>query len=158
MRQGAVPAGLGARDTLRLEMGMPLYGHELGLDRNAGQSGFTRALCMDKEFVGSEAVRSAVGSAESLVGIELPGRRAAREGDAVVSSDGDVIGTVTSGSFGPSVGHAVALGYVGAGWAAPGTPVQVRTGRGELPGQVSVLPFHKDGTARKAMDSFLGTG
>jgi aminomethyltransferase len=155
MQRGAVPAGLGARDTLRLEMGMPLYGHELTADRNAGQSGFTRALAPDKEFIGAAAVRSAAAGAERLVGISLEGRRAAREGDQVAGPAGGGVGTVTSGSYGPSVGHAVALAYVAGEHSAPGTAVRMRTGRGELAGEIVGLPFYRGGTARMSISRFL---
>ncbi len=155
MQLGARPAGLGARDTLRLEAGMPLYGHELSVDRNAAESGFSRAICCAKSFVGSEVVCDPVKRRQALVGIRLDGRRAARAGDTLHDASGHEVGVVTSGSFGPSVGAAVALGYIDEGLNAPGTAVTVKMSRGELAGSISALPFWPAGTARKRIDAFL---
>lgn len=154
LERGAVPAGLGARDTLRLEMGMPLYGHELAEDRNAADSGLRRALKLDKRFIGRDAVAGAE-SSQVLVGITLEGRRAAREGDRLLAESGEAVGAITSGSFAPSLGNAVALGYMGRGHAAAGTRIQVKTARQILPGVVCGLPFHTEGTARRPMQEFL---
>jgi len=150
---GAVPAGLGARDTLRIEMGMPLYGHELGIDRNAADSGFTKAISANKNFVGAAAVRA--GGPSRLVGVAIDGRSAARQGDTIKSDTGAEIGTVTSGSFAPSLGHAIAMGYVKKDAAVVGAKVMVQTARQELPGTIAATPFYKDGTARKPMAAFL---
>ncbi len=155
MERGAEPAGLGARDTLRLEAGMPLYGHELTADRNAGESGFSRAIAQDKAFTGSGVVGDTSKRRQALIGIQLEGRRAARAGDAVCDASGSDIGVVTSGSYGPSVGAAIALGYVNTGLAEPGTDVTIRMARGELAGRVAELPFWKNGTARKRIEGFL---
>ncbi len=155
MALGAQPAGLGARDTLRLEAGMPLYGHELTTERNAGESGFSRAIAMDKAFVGSDVVCDVSRRRQALVGIQLEGRRAARAGDLVCDGSGAEIGTVTSGSYGPSVGTAIALGYMDAAVAEPGAEVTIRVARGELAGRVTALPFWKAGTARKRIEDFL---
>lgn len=154
LEKGAVAAGLGARDTLRLEMGMPLYGHELSPDRNAGDTGFKQAISKTKEFIGSEAIRAASPREERLVGITLEGRQAAREGNRIFSEDGTPRGLVTSGSFAPSLEHAVALGYVEAGFAEPGTPVTVEARR-TLAGRIAGLPFYRNGTARKPLADFL---
>jgi aminomethyltransferase len=153
MALGAVPAGLGARDTLRLEMGMPLHGHELGPDRNAADSGFTWAIAANKDFVGAAAVRA--GGPARLVGIAIRGRRAARQGDTIKAGAGAEIGTVTSGSFAPSLGHAIAMGYVRKDAAAVGTKLCIQTARQELPGVIVAMPFYKDGTARRPMATFL---
>ena len=151
---GATPAGLGARDTLRLEMGMPLYGHELDSDINAADSGMTWAIA-DKEFIGSAVIRAAAGD-RRLAGLLLDGRRAARHGDAVVDCGGREIGRVTSGSFAPSLGQAIAMAYVDAAFQAAGTAVRIRTARSELEGTVCARPFYRGGTARKQMREFLG--
>ena len=155
MTAGAIPAGLGARDTLRLEMGMPLYGHELSEQRNAAESCFTRAISMTKHFVGSEAVRSIPAKRSALAGIGMAGRRAARAGDTVCA-DGKRVGTVTSGSYAPSLGRAVAMAYVDRPWDAPGTAVIVMGTRDELEGVVETMPFYSRGTAREDIDRFLG--
>jgi len=155
LEQGATPAGLGARDTLRLEMGMPLYGHELGRSRNAAQSGFTRAIAGDKDFVGSDAVRACGEETEVLVGLELEGRRAARPEDRVTDSAGKAVGAVTSGSFGPSVGKAVALAYVRRAFAGPGTRLAIAGRRRPTAATVAALPFYKRGTARLPLSGFI---
>ncbi len=151
---GAVPAGLGARDTLRLEVGMPLYGHELSTGRNASCLGLARSISRTKQFIGAEAVRSGGSPAERLVGVAFEGRRTAREGDRIVDESGAELGVVTSGSFAPSLGHAVALGYVVAAAALPGVRVVVEARR-PLAGEVVGTPFYRAGTARKALAGFL---
>jgi len=147
---GVVPAGLGARDTLRLECGYPLYGHELTDTRPAIQSGFTRAFDMSKEFHGAAALRAPDANLEQLCGIRLDGRRAAREGTVVMSTQGEAIGMVTSGSFAPSLGVAVAVAYCGRAYAETGTVVDLAAGRKTLRGTVVALPFYTAGTARNS--------
>jgi aminomethyltransferase len=157
LARGVHPAGLGARDTLRLEMGFPLYGHELNEDRNAGESGFTKAIAVDKTFIGSDRVCNAEERRSVLTGIEFQGRRAARTDDWILASDGHEIGRITSGSLAPSLGHAVALGYVRKEHSVAGNAVHVQAARQELEGRVSRLPFYGGGTARMPMSEFLGT-
>ena len=146
------PAGLGARDTLRLEMGYPLYGHELGPDRTPAGVAEGRFLDLGKPFIGRDRVREELtrGPAEKLVGLLMEGRRAARAG-APVWADGREVGIVTSGSYAPSLGRAVALAYVSAPQAEPGRVLSVRAGdRMPLAGRVEPLPFYRHGTARRA--------
>jgi aminomethyltransferase len=152
---GTKPAGLGARDTLRLEMGYPLYGHELNAGRNAAESGLTRAIAPNKEFIGSETVQNVSKSSFMLCGINLDGRRTARNNDAIYNSAGATIGTVTSGSFAPSLGHAIALGYVEIKYSAAGTRVSIAAGKTELSGTIVEMPFYKNSTARKKLSDFL---
>src|SRR5690606_16183544 len=96
---GLVPAGLAARDTLRLEAGMPLYGHELSLEIKPAQAGLGRVVASDKDdFVGKDAVAPASG-ARVLAGLEAEGKRAGRAGYAVISEDGAVLGEITSGAL-----------------------------------------------------------
>lgn len=152
---GARPIGLGARDTLRLEMAMPLYGHELSADRNAGQSGLIREASRGMSFPGSNAVFSPEAEATQLVGIAMQGRRAARHGDAVYDQEDRRVGIITSGSLGPSVGQAVALAYVSADCSEPNTPVAVRTARSTLSGSISNRPFYPAGTARDPVKKYL---
>ncbi|HAS81959.1 MAG TPA: glycine cleavage system aminomethyltransferase GcvT [Verrucomicrobia bacterium] len=147
MRVGAVPAGLGARDTLRLESGLPLYGHELRRDRNAATTALTRAVSPNKPFIGAEALRSPEARHQTLAGLLLHGRQAAREGDILSTVDGAEVGTVTSGSFGPSVGAAIAMAVINRGLAVPDTELLIRTARKPLPCKVVPLPFYT-GTAR----------
>jgi aminomethyltransferase len=141
--RGAVPCGLGARDTLRLEAGMPLYGHELNETINPIQAGLGWAVKADKgEFIGREALANAPRT-PFRVGLELEGKRAAREGSAVQSPDGTPAGTVTSGSYVPWLDRSIAMGYVAAEVAAPGTGLLVDI-RGSLtPAKVVNLPFYK---------------
>jgi aminomethyltransferase len=145
--RGAVPCGLGARDTLRLEAGMPLYGHELNETINPVQAGLGWAVKVDKgEFVGREALASAVedaGQVSARVGLELEGKRAAREGCPVLAGEKAPMGIVTSGSYAPWLDRSIAMGYVAAAVAAPGTGLLVDI-RGSLtPAKVVPLPFYK---------------
>ena len=155
MQQGASCAGLGARDTLRLEIGMPLYGHELLETRNAAEAGFSRSIADDKQFIGSSITCDTEQKKESMIGIVLEGRRAAREGDKIQTIDGTQIGTITSGSISPSLGIAIAMGYVPCDQAIEGKEIIIQTARKALPAVISVLPIYKDGTARKKLSRFL---
>jgi aminomethyltransferase len=143
------PAGLGARDTLRLEIGLPLYGHELGLTRTPAGAGMGFAIDLTKDFIGKAAVQADMqaGPREQLVGLQLTGRQSARAEQAVMVNDTRV-GVVTSGSFAPSVGTAVALAYVAKEHMQVGTQMQIDTGRARLDGRVVTLPFYAGGTAR----------
>jgi aminomethyltransferase len=147
------PAGLGARDTLRMEAGMPLYGHELGEDINALSCGVDFAISMDKDadergepFVGMEALKRTVaegGPRRKLVGLNIEGKRAARQGMAVTSG-GREVGVVTSGCPSPTLGRVIAMALVDAGLTAPGTALQINTGRdATLESVVTALPFYK---------------
>lgn len=148
------PAGLGARDTLRLEAGMPLYGHELGEDINALEVGLDFAIHLDKSveedgetFVGQEALvrtRDSGGPQRKLVGVQLEGKRTPRQGMAVKSGD-EVIGVVSSGCASPTLGRPIAMAFVEAGRAEPGSPVQIDAERATLEGAICELPFYKAG-------------
>lgn len=153
---GAAPAGLGARDTLRLEMAMPLYGHELDEKRNAAESGFAKAISRNKRFVGSGIVLDEARAESRLVGIEMAGRRAARNGEKIADGSGVEIGVVTSGSFAPSLEKAVALGYMRKESGVVGTKVNVLSARQGIEGVVVETPFYRNGTARKPISAFLG--
>jgi len=155
MELGAEPAGLGARDTLRLEIGMPLYGHELNDKRNAAESGFVRSISQTKKFIGSGIVQDAAKKKNSLVGITLEGRRAARNGDVILDEAGEAIGEVASGSFAPSLEIAIAIGYVTNACSNQGRRILIKNPRQNIPGVVSEMPFYKGATARKPMAEFL---
>jgi aminomethyltransferase len=146
------PAGLGARDTLRLEMGFPLYGHELDETVSPVEAGLDWALPSKAAYLGAEAVarRKAAGPDRTLVGIRLEGRRAAREGDTVFAGERSV-GRVTSGSFAPSIGAAVALAWVEPAAAEPDTPLEAESRGTRLPGRVTPLPFWRRGTIRTSL-------
>jgi aminomethyltransferase len=151
---GAQPAGLGARDTLRLEMGFPLYGHELDTETSAAWSGFSRALA-DKYYVGSEAIAAATGMGYILTGFLMEGRRAAHQGNPVTLPEGKNIGHITSGSYAPSLGHAVAVGYIAVGSADAGDTVLIQTERGALRAEVASPPFYRRATGRRKLEEFL---
>lgn len=125
---GLQPCGLAARDSLRLEAGMPLYGNELGLHTNPFEAGLGPVVSIKKteDFVGRSVLEplKAVDPARRLVGLRAAGRRSARAGYDVVL-DGTPVGTVTSGLPSPTLGYPVALAYVDADHAAVGTEVQV---------------------------------
>lgn len=143
---GLVPAGLAARDTLRLEAGMPLYGHELSRDIAPAQAGLGRAVANDKEhFVGKAglAARAADPDAPVLVGLAGEGKRAARAGYAVLTADGAAVGEVTSGALSPTLGHPIAMAFVSSAVSAPGTSVLVDVRGTRIPMTVTELPFYR---------------
>ncbi len=142
--RGVVPAGLGARDTLRLEAAMPLYGHELNDTIDPLQAGLGWAVKLNKgEFIGREALKQVDANHPQRVGLELTGKRAAREGCLVLLPDGSLIGSVTSGSFAPTLDRPIAMAYVAPAFAAPGSALVVEI-RGSLtPATVVKLPFYK---------------
>jgi aminomethyltransferase len=112
---GAVPAGLGARDTLRLEAGLPLHGHELGEGITSLQAGLEWVVAWNKpDFRGKTALASEKerGVSRRLVGISIPGRRPARDGTQVLDASGSEIGFISSGNFSPTLGHCVAMAFV----------------------------------------------
>lgn len=147
------PAGLGARDTLRLEMGYALYGHELNTTVTPLEAGMGGMLKLSKlperKFIGSNALHEQTG-AKQLIGIMLEGRRAAREGTIIADINGNEIGIITSGAFSPSLGKAVAMGYI-SGDLKIGTPLLLNAGRKAIPGKITELPFYKSGSVRKKL-------
>lgn len=146
---GLVPAGLAARDTLRLEAGMPLYGHELSLDTQPSQAGLGRVVVTAKEhFVGKAALSAAAESTEAaqapvLVGLVAEGKRAGRAGYAVVDEDGSVLGEITSGALSPTLGHPIAMAYVKPSSAEEGTAVFLDVRGTRIPATVTALPFYR---------------
>jgi aminomethyltransferase len=152
---GAKPAGLGARDTLRLEMGFPLYGHELSADRNAAESGLMRHIATDKEFIGSKVVLDESQRGFSLAAMILNDRRAARAHDTILDIRGKKIGFITSGSFSPSIGKAIAMGYIHKSSSEPGTELTIKTERNELKATIHRTPLYKESTWKKNLNCFL---
>lgn len=138
------PAGLGARDTLRLEAGMPLYGHELGEDIDSVSAGQAWCVDLEKDFVGAEAMRrvQAAGRARTLVGLELEGRRTARQHFAVLHG-GRTVGEVTSGCLSPTLGKSIAMALIAPEHAEAGTELGVDFGGRPNPARVVKLPFYK---------------
>ncbi|MFJ4997621.1 glycine cleavage system aminomethyltransferase GcvT [Microbacterium sp. NPDC088619] len=142
-KHGLVPAGLAARDTLRLEAGMPLYGHELSRETKPSQAGLARVVVSDKEdFIGKGAV-DAASDAPVLVGLVAEGKRAGRAGYSVVDADGTVLGEVTSGALSPTLGHPIAMAYVEPSSAAAGTAVFLDVRGTRIPATVTALPFYR---------------
>ncbi|MDA7977408.1 MAG: glycine cleavage system aminomethyltransferase GcvT [Pirellulales bacterium] len=142
---GAQAAGLGARDTLRLEAGMPLYGHELNEEITPLQAGLSFAVTKGKiNHPGADQVFSSADdpSLPRLVGLRLEGKRVPREGYNVVSN-GEQIGTVSSGTFSPTMQCPLAMAYLSPAHTDPGTKVHVDVRGSELPATVEKLPFYK---------------
>ncbi|KZE41258.1 glycine cleavage system aminomethyltransferase GcvT [Microbacterium sp. T32] len=140
---GLVPCGLAARDTLRLEAGMPLYGHELSRDVTPAQAGLGRVVAADKPvFVGKDGLASVAADAPVLVGLVSEGKRAGRAGYTVLHGD-DVVGEITSGALSPTLGHPVAMAYVSPPAAEPGTTLTIDVRGTRIPATVTALPFYR---------------
>ncbi|MFM8402497.1 MAG: glycine cleavage system aminomethyltransferase GcvT [Pirellula sp.] len=143
---GISPVGLGARDTLRLEAGMPLYGHELdeSMDPYTAGLGFA-CQCKDRNFIGRDVLLSK--SKESLklkrVGLVLDGRRAAREQSECFDQQGNRIGTVTSGTFSPTLQKPISMAYLASDAASTGSEIQVDIRGTTSKAWVHELPFYK---------------
>ncbi|WP_395684658.1 glycine cleavage system aminomethyltransferase GcvT [Aestuariivirga sp.] len=141
------PIGLGARDSLRLEAGLCLYGHELDetispveadllwsiSKRRRAEGGFVGAARIQKDIAG--------GVSRKRVGIRPEGRAPARDGTVIIDADGKEIGRITSGGFGPTVGGPIAMGYVTPTFASPGTKVNLMVRGTPLPAEIVKLPF-----------------
>ena len=143
--KGLIPAGLASRDTLRLEAGMPLYGHELGVDTFPVQAGLGRVVAMAKEgdFVGRAAVDAGPAStARKLVGLRAEGKRAGRAGYLVFDADREV-GEITSGALSPTLGYPIAMAYVSPDVAEVGTSLTIDVRGSRVLASVVPLPFYK---------------
>ena len=144
--QGLIPCGLGARDTLRLEAGMPLYGNELDRATNPYEAGLGRVVKLDKAgtFVGREALASAAAHDPDrrLVGLAITGRGIARHGYPVLAG-GRPVGTVTSGTQSPTLGQPIAMAYVDRAHAEPGTILAVEIRGQPVDAEVVSLPFYR---------------
>lgn len=143
---GLVPAGLASRDTLRLEAGMPLYGHELSLHIVPSQAGLGRVVPLTTkqvDFVGRSALESVVAAdAPVLVGLVAEGKRAGRAGYEVF--DGDTrVGEITSGALSPTLGHPIAMAFVSPSASAPGTELSIDVRGTRIPATVTALPFYR---------------
>ncbi len=142
---GLEPAGLGARDTLRLEAAMALYGHEIDRQTNPYEAGLGWTVKLKKgPFVGSEALKriKKEGVTRRLVGFEVRGRGIARQGHVVVSEDREV-GAVTSGTWSPTLEKAVGMAYVPTELRAPGVELELEVRGRRLQGVVVDLPFYR---------------
>jgi len=147
---GLEPVGLGARDTLRLEMAYMLYGNDIDDTTSPLEAGIGWTVKLGKEdFTGREVLarQKEQGLARKLVGIELDGRRVARH-DMVVESGGRAIGRVTSGTFSPSLEKPIGLAYLETAFAKPGTSLEIVAGAARLPARVAKTPFWKHGSRK----------
>ncbi|MBI3822113.1 MAG: glycine cleavage system aminomethyltransferase GcvT [Planctomycetes bacterium] len=145
LQRGGKPCGLGARDTLRLEAAMPLYGHELSEDIDPFQAGLSWAVKLDKgDFRGKEALvrRKSDATLRVRVGLELKGKRIAREG-AIVKANGKQIGTVTSGTHSPTFARPIAMAYVDPAYQKIGTPLAIDIRGNDEEAVVVPMPFYK---------------
>ena len=140
---GAMPAGLGARDTLRLEAALPLHGHELGAGITSLQANLEWVVAWNKEnFRGKSALENEKtrGVARTLMGISIDGRRPARDGTRVLDTNNQDIGFISSGNFSPTLGHCIALAFVNP-TVKVGDAVQLDVRGTLLPGAVVTTPF-----------------
>lgn len=148
---GLRPVGLGARDTLRMEMKYALYGNDIGPDTDPVEAGLGWITKTGKgSFIGREAVakRLASGPERKLVAFEITSRGIARPGCALAAG-GRQVGTVTSGTFSPSLRKGIGLGYVPVGLSRPGTSLEVEVRGRKLQAEVVKAPFYKGGSVRK---------
>ena len=153
---GVQPIGLGARDSLRLEAGLCLYGHELDETTSPVEASLVWSIQKRRReqggFPGAGRIQRELkdGPKRLRIGIKPDGRAPARDGTEVLSASGEKIGVVTSGGFGPTVGGPIAMGYVAAMHAKPGTPVQLVVRGKPLPATIAALPFVPHRYARGA--------
>ena len=143
---GLAPVGLGARDTLRLEAGLPLYGHELSRTINPVEAGLSRFIRFkDRKFIGKEALlrtaRDESPEARRLVGLELSSQRIARHGQKVLFG-GRAVGEITSGTFSASLEKSIAMGYIPGRLSAAGTRLGVGVSHEDVPATVVAIPFY----------------
>ncbi|MCS7171982.1 MAG: glycine cleavage system aminomethyltransferase GcvT [Armatimonadetes bacterium] len=145
LETGAVPCGLGARDTLRLEAGYLLYGQDAGEHTSPLEAGLDWAVKLEgRAFIGAQALRGLreVGVSRRLCGLVVEDRVIARRG-CRIRKDGEPVGEVTSGTWGPWVERSIALGYLRADLAGPGTPVAVEVRTRTVHAEVVRLPFYR---------------
>ncbi|MEY3927584.1 MAG: hypothetical protein RJA97_591 [Bacteroidota bacterium] len=142
---GLEPIGLGARDTLRLEMGFCLYGNDIDDTTSPIEAGLGWITKFTKEFTNSAALKAQkeAGVARKLVGIKLLERGVPRHGYPIVDADGNAVGEVTSGTMAPSLNEAIGMAYVPTASAAPGSIVLVEIRGKALKAEVVLLPFYK---------------
>ena len=139
-----LPVGLGARDTLRHEVGLPLNGQDVGPEVTPTEAGYGSMLPADSDYVGKAGSLTAP---RTLVALTLEGRRSARHGDVVLSSSGEEVGIVSSGSFGPSLGYAIAFAHIKTDKANE-SEYAIKGAKTNLPAKAVKVPFYTKGTAR----------
>jgi aminomethyltransferase len=147
IKEGIQPCGLGARDTLRLEAGLPLYGHEYDDKTSPLEAGYDWAVKFDKgDFIGKKALlqQKEAGVARKLAGLEIEGRSIARSGDSIFDiRNSKLVGRVTSGTFSPTLKRPIALAYLATKEAAPGNTVRVEIRGKQTPAKVVAKTFYK---------------
>ncbi len=142
---GAQPCGLEARDILRLEAGLPLYGEDMNEETDPFEADLEFAVDMEKEdFIGKEALEKKRdrGREKKRVGLRATGRRAPRPGDRLLTGDGEEVGIVTSGAFSPTIGLGIGMGYVQIESSRPGTRLSSLGPRGKISVEVVETPFY----------------
>ena len=145
--EGIELCGLGARDSLRLEAGLCLYGHDIDVVSSLVEAGLEWSMSKRRReaggFPGAERILAELSELPErrLVGISPLGRAPAREGAEILDGDGKLIGVVTSGGFSPSLGRPIAMGYVGRGFETPGTKIGLRVRSKVLEAEVVDMPF-----------------
>ena len=146
---GATLCGLGARDSLRLEAGMPLYGHELDRTVTPVEAGLGFAVDPLGHYIGAATVQRQLreGATRKLVGLRMRDKRVPRQGYAVLA-DGQAVGTITSGTLSPTLGAAIGMAYVPVTLAAAGTPLSVDVRGTVCAAEVVPLPFYKRALSR----------
>ena len=144
LEAGAAPAGLAARDTLRLEVCFHLYGNDLSEDRNPIEAGLGWCCKEETGFIGAEAVAAAraAGTAERLAPFAITERGIPRQGNAIVAADGAEAGVVTSGTFSPSLERGIGMAYVRADLAEPGTEVEIDVRGKRRPARIESRPLY----------------
>lgn len=146
MKAGVQPCGLGCRDTLRFEAGLPLYGHELSEDITPVEAALSMFVKTDKAggFIGSDSLKhqKADGTKRKVVGLEIDSPATARAGFEVLDTDGNIVGTITTGYRSLTLGRNLAMAIVDAGFAALGTPLQVKIRRKTAPAVVVKKRFY----------------
>ncbi len=149
------PAGLGARDSLRMEVCFPLYGNELKEDITPLEAGLMRFVCLDKDFIGKEVLLEKINSNDipyKLVGLASLSKRPMRSGDLVYTKDEEQIGFISSGGFSPSLGVGIGMAYIKPSFLSEdtiGRKVYVKRGKIVIESEIVEMPFYKDGTVRK---------
>ncbi len=138
------PVGLGARDTLRLEASLPLYGHELTEEIDPITAGLKFAVCLEKDFIGKQAIKKIAneGPKQKRIGLILKTKRAARQGYKILHNEKEC-GYITSGCFAPTLKQSIAMGYIDADLATTGNIVKVQIGKDTHEAEITKLPFYR---------------
>jgi aminomethyltransferase len=142
---GATPCGLGARDTLRLEVCYPLHGNDIGPDTNAIEAGLGWVCARDREFTGSDVLQRTreTGPARRLVAFRMLERAIPRAGCEILGPDGEVAGRVTSGTMSPTLGEGIGMGYVPTAFAEPGTAIVIDVRGRRYGAEVARKPLYR---------------